>query len=210
MLKETKLSAQSKGMKILEPEFVDGNISLVELSCINQLVKKYKPKIIFEFGTFDGRTTLNLAANAPLNAKIYTLDLPRKPTRTKYKLYKGKNAVYSDNTYIAGRAVGKRFKNSKYSSKIFQLYGDSASFDYSDLFNTIDFVFIDGSHAYQYVKNDTEAAFKLLRKGKGVIVWHDYGNWPDVTIFLNHKNKTDRRFKSLKWVKDTMLVSLEV
>jgi predicted O-methyltransferase YrrM len=38
----------------------------------------------------------------------------------------------------------------------------------------MDFVFIDGSHDYDYVLNDSEVALKLLRNGRGVIVWHDY------------------------------------
>lgn len=34
-------------------------------------------KHIFEIGTFDRRTTLNMAYNSPLDTKIYTLDLPK-------------------------------------------------------------------------------------------------------------------------------------
>ena len=37
------------------------------------------------------------------------------------------------------------------------------------------FVFVDGGHGYDTVKNDTEWAFKLIEgQEKAVIVWHDY------------------------------------
>jgi hypothetical protein len=44
-------------------------------------------------------------------------------------------------------------------------------------------VFVDGSHAYDYTVTDTETAMNLVKKG-GVIIWHDYGIWKDVTRAL--------------------------
>jgi hypothetical protein len=34
-------------------------------------------------------------------------------------------------------------------------------------------VFVDGSHAYSYVKSDSERALALVRPG-GLVLWHDY------------------------------------
>ena len=34
-------------------------------------------------------------------------------------------------------------------------------------------MFVDGAHAYSYVKSDTEKALRMIRPG-GVIVWHDF------------------------------------
>src|SRR6188768_1735878 len=62
---------------MLEPQAIDGNVSLYELFVINALVAQRAPLRIFEFGTFNGRTTLNLAANSPADARVFTLDLPR-------------------------------------------------------------------------------------------------------------------------------------
>ena len=59
-------------------EVVNGNVSLMELILINSLIAKRNPANAFEVGTFDGRTTLNLAINTRENAVIYTLDLPPK------------------------------------------------------------------------------------------------------------------------------------
>ena len=52
-----------------------------------------------------------------------------------------------------------------------------------------DFVFIDGSHTYDYVMNDSMAALALLPSGGGIIAWHDYGAWPGVTEALNAAEK---------------------
>ena len=57
--------------------------------------------------------------------------------------------------------------------KITQLFGDSKSFDAAPYAGQCDLVFVDGSHAYSYVKNDTEKALAMTRPG-GVILWHDY------------------------------------
>ena len=40
-------------------------------------------------------------------------------------------------------------------------------------------MFVDGSHAYDYVRKDTDTAMRLVRPG-GVVLWHDYGVWPGV------------------------------
>ena len=41
----------------------------------------------------------------------------------------------------------------------------------------MDFIFVDGSHSYDYVLNDSRKALSLLRGGKGIILWHDYPGW---------------------------------
>jgi hypothetical protein len=55
---------------------INGNVSLQELAVLASLVRIRQPHRIFEFGTFDGRSTLNLAVNAPKQTLVMTLDLP--------------------------------------------------------------------------------------------------------------------------------------
>ena len=57
--------------------------------------------------------------------------------------------------------------------KITQLFGDSKQFDETPYLKQCDLIFIDGSHAYSYVKNDTEKALRMLKEG-GLLLWHDY------------------------------------
>ncbi len=148
-------------MKILEPNLVDGNVSY-ELAVINLVVSSLAPKALFEIGTFDGRTTLNMAANSPDDAVVYTLDLPGPELQnTTYTL----EAI--EKKFVEKPASGSRFGKRPEAAKIRQLYGDSAKFDFSACFDKIDLVFVDASHAYEYVLNDSRVALKLLRNGRG-------------------------------------------
>jgi predicted O-methyltransferase YrrM len=163
---------------------VDGNISNYELMVINMLVRQYRPSQIFEIGTFDGRTTLNMAINAPADCHIFTLDLPASmKDEIKYQL-----AEY-ETLYVEKTDSGAHFHNHPASGKIEQLFGDSGTFDFTSYYGLCDLVFVDGSHAYDYVKNDTEHSFKLLKKKGGIILWHDCGEWDGVTQYLNEINK---------------------
>lgn len=87
--------------------------------------------------------------------------------------------------------------------KVIQLYGDSASFDYTPYLNTCSMVFVDGSHAYNYVKADSSTALKLVSRG-GCVVWHDYGVWDGVTRALEDINENQNL--GLKHIRGTSLV----
>lgn len=185
-------------------EFQDGNISPYELECICSIVKHTQPKNIFEIGTFNGKTTLNMAANSCNDTKIYTLDLPKSEiTNTKLRIKSGERA------FINKQQSGTQFIGTPYEKMITQIYSDSAKYDYSKLNNTIDLVFIDGSHSYEYVINDTHVAMKLLRNGKGIVLWHDYG-WNEVIKALNEFYENDERFKNMVNIKGTSIVMLNI
>ena len=47
---------------IVFPTYRDGNVQTVEIAVINELVRRDSPSVLFEIGTFDGRSTSNLAA----------------------------------------------------------------------------------------------------------------------------------------------------
>ena len=63
-------------------------------------------------------------------------------------------------------------------SRIRQLHGDSRAYDYSPYLGANQLVLVDANHTYEFVKTDTETAFRLLSPG-GVIVWDDY-RWLDI------------------------------
>ena len=68
--------------------------------------------------------------------------------------------------------------------RIERLLGDSATFDYSPYEGSIDLVYIDGSHSYSYVKNDTEAAMGMLSP-RGTIIWDDFPGYAGVYAYLD-------------------------
>lgn len=173
-----------------------GNTSYEELFLLCAFCKYIDAKEIFEIGTFDGTTTLNLGINTSEKTKIFTLDLPKAMmNQTKFTINE------SDMIYINKNHSGSKFKGTLVEKRITQLFGDSAAFNFSNFFGNMDFIFVDGSHEYEYVKNDSEIAFKLLGE-KGIIAWHDYQIWDGVTKYLNELALKEQLYH----VKNTCLV----
>jgi hypothetical protein len=59
--------------------------------------------------------------------------------------------------------------------------------------------------------NDSQIALKLLRDGRGVILWHDYGRpqwWPGVIRALDELQKKSKPFENLVHIEGTSLVCL--
>ncbi len=188
--------------KIWEHDKENGNIRISELGVINLIAADCEDGTnLFEIGTFDGRTSLNLAFSSPSNCSIYTLDLaPEMDTR--FSLAPGeRHMVEKEKSGV--RIEKHRRLNSSIITKIIQLFGDSATFDFSPYCKSCSLVFVDGSHAYDYVLSDTYAAMKMVKKG-GVIIWHDYGIWDGVTRALEEIE--DKEQMGLKNIGGTSLV----
>jgi len=195
--------SEDTAIQVREPVGTEGNISLLELVLLAKLLRSCRPRAVFEIGTFDGRTTLNLAANCPGDAWVYTLDLPRGAMgSTRLPLEPG------ERSFIDKAASGARYVGTDCEKKIVQLYGDSAAFDFSPFVDRMDFVFVDGSHSYEYVLQDSRQAVGLLRGGRGMVVWHDYDGWEGVTRALNDLYAAGGEFKGLRHIGGTSLACL--
>ena len=179
----------------------DGNVSLLELVVLAAATRQLAARTVFEIGTFDGRTTVNLAANTAPDGVVYTLDLPSVSSGAVLDVHA------EDRKYMQLAQSGSRIMSSEFSPRIRRLLGDSATFDFAAYAGGIDLCFIDGSHAYGYVLNDSARAVRMLRQG-GVILWHDYGLWPGVTQALDELYSTDAAFSSLRWIEGTTLAIL--
>lgn len=166
----------------------DGNVSVYELLCIGTIVAHCCPQVILEIGTFDGNSTLQMALNAPSDANIYTLDLP-----SHRQISCSKVLTSVDLRYIRDKdRFQRKYYGVKISNKIIELFGDSATFDFASMTaksGPIEFAFIDGSHSYEYVRNDTEQVLKILAP-RGVVLWHDYDcSWEGVWSYLNELSR---------------------
>lgn len=155
---------------------------LVSLCLLCQILK---PRRVFEIGTLTGYTAYHFALNTSDSAKVYSLDLPTGQTETALA------STMIDQAHL--RSKGKPnyvFAGTPAESKIELLFGDSATFDFSPYRDSIDLFFIDGAHSYEYVRTDTENAFKCCKTG-GVIAWHDYGkaSVPGVSRYLQELAK---------------------
>jgi hypothetical protein len=160
----------------------DGNVRLSELAVLALAAREAAPgSEIVEIGTFDGRTALNLAINAPPGVSIATLDLP--PDQMSALTIEASERRYVDKPAPGARLrqCGEAWRPA--AGRVVQMHGDSATFDWSAHFGRAGLVFVDGSHAYDYAKKDSETAMRLVMPG-GLVLWHDYGVWPGVTQAL--------------------------
>lgn len=114
---------------------------------------------IFAFGTFVGDSWL-LAHNIP-TVHVYGLHLP---------------GAEPD------RAV--QFRDTPEASRMTQLRGDAATFDFSPYSGAIDLVHVDGANGAGQLRWATDAAFGMLAE-LGSIVWDNYTYSADVYAYLN-------------------------
>jgi predicted O-methyltransferase YrrM len=142
-----------------------------ELAYLALITRSIAPMLVFEIGTFRGRTALNFAINSPDACRVLTLDLPLEGVDTEH-------LDPADRALARSRQVGHQYEGKDVSHKIQQLYGDSRTFDFSPYEGHADIVFIDGGHTYEIARSDTENALRICRPG-GVILWHDFGNYGD-------------------------------
>lgn len=143
------------------------SVSVLEFICLVLLLKRTRAERIFEFGTYKGVSITQLALNVPPGREIYTLDLPDEPIATRLVI-----ADPEDADIAVHKGKGSLIP-ADLRPRITFLKQDSARFDESPYVGRMDFVFVDGAHNYDYVKNDSEKAWRMLRSG-GIIVWHDF------------------------------------
>jgi hypothetical protein len=191
-----------KPIRLVETGKADGNVNVAELAILAQAATAIPDgTIVVEIGTFDGRTTLNLAVNTAAQTPVYTLDLPPDDVATHA-------LAPSERQYVDKPQAGARFRAcappwQTAARRITQLTGDSATFDWSPYHGRAGLVFVDGSHTYEAVRIDSERAIPLVAKG-GVVLWHDYGRWDGVTRALEEL-EAERKL-GLRRIRGTSLV----
>jgi len=200
-----EVAPTDRSIDIRAIDSVDGNVSDRELVSICRITRHLEPVSVFEMGTFDGRTTLNMAVNAAENATVYTLDLPYSEVAAASKRIHRHEVRYADKA-----SSGERYRGTDAEPRIVQLYGDSGTFDFASYYAEMDLVFVDGSHTFDYVVNDSLHALKMLRGSGGTILWHDYSRWDGVTRALNELRRKHPSFANLRRIEGTTLAVLRV
>ncbi len=133
-----------------------------EQRALARIVAARRPVFLFEIDTYRGGTTRLLAACAP-SSVVHTLDLSPEHMLEGGCFRKRDSAL-----------IGTRFKGDLQTrSRITQHFGDSREFDFSPFYGHMDLVFVDASHAYEAVLNDSHAALQMVRND-GIVVWDDY------------------------------------
>lgn len=175
--------------------FVDGSLPLCDLLALLSVLVDRSPQRVLEIGTFNGSTTRLMALNLP-DAEIHTIDLPENFSDN------GAGMPKDDWHLISARSVGSEYRADPSVTSVTQHFGDTAEY----VFPTADIFFIDGSHTYAYVRNDTEKA--LMSPATKVLIWHDCNrSHPDVTRWLVEMIQTGY---PVRHIEDTNLAILEL
>jgi hypothetical protein len=177
-----------------------GGTSLLETFLIIAVARVVDARRIFEFGTFLGVNTLNMALNTPDDAKIFTLDLDEEHAVSAKQV--AADAPLTE-LHLASQSE-LDFVRTPVAGKITTLLGNSTTFDFSPFKSSVDLSFIDGGHDYETVKSDTENALEISTKNtSSAIMSHDYRNpeYPELTHYLDGLATEQNIFH----IEDTML-----
>jgi len=154
------------------------SVSVLESVCLLLLMKRSNATAVFEFGTYKGVSITQFALNLPADSRMFTLDLPESDASSRFPISIPKDAAIASEPG-KGSLVPPDLK-----PRITFIARDSATFDAEPHAGQFDFVFVDGAHNAEYVRNDSEKGWRMLRPG-GIITWHDCAVAdPDVVRFL--------------------------
>jgi hypothetical protein len=164
---ESILAGQRAEIKLPVMEYEDGMLPTHDALALLAILVCENPKTVLEIGTYMGHTTRAMAQNLTAGT-IHTVDLPP-------GFFPESDAAArlpKDDFHLIGkRVVGREFKDTPYVKQIIQHHGDTAEFDFHK-FGQPSFFFIDGSHTYEYCRNDSERCLEISAPGS-VFLWHD-------------------------------------
>jgi predicted O-methyltransferase YrrM len=143
----------------------------LEMLYLALICRVAEPRAVFEIGTFEGRTANVMALHTSPDCRIHTLDLPPDATETRLPVSDGDMPWLKRGHSTHGRRLGT-LPDPADNERIEFLHGDSATFDYTPYQGTIDLVFVDGAHSYDYVMSDVRNALTMLAP-RGLILMHD-------------------------------------
>jgi len=140
-----------------------------EIKSLLEIISKFKPQNILEIGTAKGGTLFLFCKTAPPNSTIISMDLPEGPFGgVEYPDWK---IPIFESFREKNQKIHLLRNNSHLSSSVKQvkkiLRGEK-----------LDFLFIDGDHSYEGVKQDFKNYSKLVKSG-GIIVFHDINPGPE-------------------------------
>ena len=161
---------------IVIEEGINGELGAFDSVIMSILAQNAPPGDVFEFGTYLGRTTRQLAMRRP-QSTVFTIDCQDSEGRA---IQRGRP---SDVPFCAiPRAdIGKAFRGTPEEERIIQLWGDSQHYELDEFHGSMGIVFVDGGHDYETALSDLRHARAMLADpAGGIIAAHDYGLIPDV------------------------------
>jgi predicted O-methyltransferase YrrM len=157
---------------------VGASVSPMECAALAGLSRLVGARRVFEFGTYKGVSTTQLVLNLADGGMVFTLDLPEDHPAYSLPIPKPEERA------IAAEGGKGILIPRDLLDRVTFLSADSALFDENPYLESMDLVFVDGAHSYEYVKSDSEKGWRMLRSG-GIMAWHDCNaQHPDVVRYI--------------------------
>lgn len=138
--------------------FAWGGSGVLDYAFLRALILKFGLKNYLEIGTFIGESISSLS---DLTEKCYSISLPNEYMVGWFAQFNKEN-------------FGKYFSLSKKNVTHYEC--DSKNFDYRNIKEDIDLVYIDGDHSYNGICIDTKKIFEFINLESTIVVWHDFKN----------------------------------
>ncbi len=144
------------------PESFMEKLVLMDRKAMDFVKQKFGNETIIgaEVGVWKGDNAVNILENMPNVRLLYLVD-PYPDRRPKSKDWR------------PFKAIAKK-KLAPFNSRIRWIHKEFEVCTTKDIPDPLDFIYIDGDHSYEYVKQDIALAVQLVKKG-GIIGGHDFG-----------------------------------
>lgn len=170
--------------------FISNGVSVVPRPSIKIMKKKFNGKLVkgVEVGVNSGRNSKSILEELNVE-KLYLVDI--------WNNYEEIDYVRSniDRSY---KSVLKKFRKDK-RVRIIKDFSENAVKNMDD--NSLDFVYIDANHTYNYVYQDIDLWFRKVKEG-GIVAGHDVFNCSEVLDAVKDfcsKNKIVFHIKLPDW-----------
>lgn len=151
-----KFLENSNVRQIDDVTLMRGGSALLDYLFLKAIISIFHCQTYLEIGTFTGES---IAAVSDLVRKCYSISLPDDDLEPFFRKM--------------GKANFSRFFSNKKTNVVYYPT-DSKFFDYRQIDDHIDLVFIDGDHRYEGVLIDTKKVFQFIDPEKTIVVWHDF------------------------------------
>lgn len=136
--------------------FQFGNSTIPDIILLKYLAKQIVNCKFLEIGSWKGETLKNLEPHCKQMTSV---------TLGKDDM---KKMGLSDEFIQQNGLFQKTIKN------LNEIFANTHSFDFAELEQKFDLIFIDGDHSYKGVLNDTKKVFENCVHENSIVVWHDY------------------------------------
>lgn len=137
--------------------FLEGTSLDIDIALLKSLARQFESCHYLELGSWRGESLSNIAEVAAHCMSISLSDSDMQ------------NLGFSPDFISMNRLFSKSLPN------VTHIGNDTRTFDFQNLNQKFDLIFVDADHSYESVKFDTKSIFPLLKDEDSIIVWHDYG-----------------------------------